>query len=362
MSKILIVTNHSYMLYRFRKEIIEAILENNEVVVSTPFVGHQDDLKELGCRLIETNVNRRGINPQEDMKLLKTYNNILKSEKPDKVITYSIKPNIYMGLACRFNKIPYYVNVQGLGTAFQNKKLAAFVTLLYKAALKKAKTVFFENTSNASEFIDRNILKESDITVLSGAGINLKEYAYAQYPESREKHFLYLGRIMKEKGMDEFIEAATRIKEEYGDKVVIDMVGFFEDEYKEKVESLADKHVINFHGFQKEPRPYYAMANCVVMPSYHEGLSNVLLEAEAVGRPVITSDIPGCKETVVDGKTGHLCEVKNADMLYEKMKQVMESTLIELKIMGMEARNYVEHNFNKDDVVKATMKALELEY
>ena len=215
MSKILIVTNHSYMLYRFRKEIIEAILENNEVVVSTPFVGHQDDLKELGCRLIETNVNRRGINPQEDMKLLKTYNNILKSEKPDKVITYSIKPNIYMGLACRFNKIPYYVNVQGLGTAFQNKKLAAFVTLLYKAALKKAKTVFFENTSNASEFIDRNILKESDITVLSGAGINLKEYAYAQYPESREKHFLYLGRIMKEKGMDEFIEAATRIKEEY---------------------------------------------------------------------------------------------------------------------------------------------------
>ena len=197
---------------------------------------------------------------------------------------------------------------------------------------------------------------------MSGAGINLKEYEYVQYPETAEKHFLYLGRIMKEKGMDEFMEAAVRIKEEYGDKVVIDMVGFFEDEYKETVESLADKHVINFHGFQKEPRPYYAMANCVVMPSYHEGLSNVLLEAEAMGRPVITSDIPGCRETVVDGKTGHLCEVKNAEMLYEKMKQVMESTLIELKIMGMEARSHVEHNFNKDDVVMATMRALELEY
>ena len=360
MSKVLIVTNHSYMLYRFRKELIEALLVNNEVVISTPFVGHQEDFKHMGCRLIETDVNRRGINPTEDIKLLKTYLDMLKKEKPDKVITYSIKPNIYMGLACKWKKIPYYVNVQGLGTAFQNKKLAAIVTILYKTALKKAGTVFFENTANAGEFIDRNILKESDITVLSGAGINLKEYKYVQYPESSEKHFLYLGRIMKEKGMDEFMEAAVRIKEEYGDKVVIDMVGFFEDEYKEKVESLADKHVINFYGFQKEPRPYYAIANCVVMPSYHEGLSNVLLEAEAMGRPVITSDIPGCRETVVDGKTGHLCEVKNADMLYEKMKQVMESTLIELKIMGMEARNFVEHNFNKEDVVMETMKALEL--
>ena len=354
------VTNHSYMLYRFRKELIQALLINNEVVISTPFVGHQDDLKEMGCRLIETDVNRRGINPSEDLKLLKTYNKIIKEERPDKVITYSIKPNIYMGLACRFHKIQYYVNVQGLGTAFQNKKLASFVTLLYKNALKKAKTVFFENTANAKEFIDRNILKERDITVLSGAGINLKEYNYVQYPENEVKHFLYLGRIMKEKGMDEFMEAAVRIKEEYGDKVVIDMVGFFEDEYKETVESLADKHVINFYGFQKEPRPYYAMTNCVVMPSYHEGLSNVLLEAEATGRPVITTDIPGCRETVVDGKTGYLCEVKNADMLYEKMKQVMESTLIELKIMGMEARDFVEHNFNKEDVVNATMKALEL--
>ena len=348
------------MLYRFRKELIQALLINNEVVISTPFVGHQDDLKEMGCRLIETDVNRRGINPSEDLKLLKTYNKIIKEERPDKVITYSIKPNIYMGLACRFHKIQYYVNVQGLGTAFQNKKLASFVTLLYKNALKKAKTVFFENTANAKEFIDRNILKERDITVLSGAGINLKEYNYVQYPENEVKHFLYLGRIMKEKGMDEFMEAAVRIKEEYGDKVVIDMVGFFEDEYKETVESLADKHVINFYGFQKEPRPYYAMTNCVVMPSYHEGLSNVLLEAEATGRPVITTDIPGCRETVVDGKTGYLCEVKNADMLYEKMKQVMESTLIELKIMGMEARDFVEHNFNKEDVVNATMKALEL--
>ena len=360
MSKILVVTNHSYMLYRFRKELIKALLVNNEVVISTPFVGHHDDLKDMGCRLIKTEVNRRGINPSEDLKLLNKYRKILKEEKPDKVITYSIKPNIYMGLACKMKKIPYYANVQGLGTAFQNKKLAAFVTILYKTALKKSKTVFFENTANAQEFIDRNILKESDITVLSGAGINLVEYEYVKFPKSEARHFLYLGRIMKEKGIDEFFEAAYRIKKEYGEKAVIDMVGFFEDEYKETVEYLVDENIINFYGFQKEPRPYYSNANCVVMPSYHEGLSNVLLEAEAIGRPVITTDIPGCRETVVDGKTGYLCEVKNVDMLYEKMKVVMESQTDDLEKMGMEARSFVEHNFNKDDVVIKTMEALEL--
>ena len=358
MKKVLIVTNHSYMLYRFRKELIQRLLENCKVSLSMPFVGHEDDLKELGCRCIETDVDRRGMNPVTDLKLMHTYFRQIKEECPDAVITYSIKPNVYMGLVCRLLHIPYFVNVQGLGTAFESKKLAAVVSVMYKTALKKSCAVFFENQGDAQQFLDRKIIPEKKVKVLSGAGVNLDSYSYQPYPQRKEKHFLYLGRIMKEKGMDEWFEAAKRLKAEYGDEVVFDMVGFFEDEYKETVEKLQKENVIVFHGFQPEPRPYYAMSDCVVLPSYHEGMSNVILEAAAMGRPVITSDIPGCREAVIDKKTGYLCEPKDAEMLYRKMKKIMEKSRTELEIMGQKGREYMKLSFDKKDVVDVTVEAL----
>ena len=296
--KILIITNHSYMLYRFRRELIAQLQKDHEVVLSMPFVGHEEDFQAMGLRCIHTDVDRRGINPKTDLKLMQTYHKLLKSERPDLVITYSIKPNIYAGLICGMMGIPYCANVQGLGTAFQRKGLAQFVTLLYRAALKKAKVVFFENEGNAQEFIDRNILPREKITVLPGAGINLEHYPLTAYPENDRVHFLYLGRIMTEKGIDELFTAIRRLHREMGDRVVLDLVGFFDDDYEAQVNQLAADGIAVFHGFQTEPKPYYAAADCVVLPSYHEGLSNVLLEAAAIGRPVITSDIHGCKETV----------------------------------------------------------------
>ena len=140
--KLLIITNHSYMLYRFRKELIEALSDEYDVVISTPFVGHEEDLKALGARCIETEVNRRSVNPVTDLKLICTYKEILKKEKPDLVITYSIKPNIYAGYLCGKMHIPFYANVQGLGTAFQKPVLSDIVTIMYRKALKKAEKVF----------------------------------------------------------------------------------------------------------------------------------------------------------------------------------------------------------------------------
>ena len=358
MSRILIVTNHSYMLYRFRKELIAALLKDHEVLISTPFVGHEEDLQAMGCRCIETEVDRRGVNPKTDLKLLRFYGKLVKREKPDLVITYSIKPNIYMGWVCAQRKIPYFANVQGLGTAFQRKKLAAVVTGMYRTALKKAQAVFFENDSNAGEFLSRNIIKAEKVRVLSGAGIDLNTYDCRPYPKEKARHFLYLGRIMREKGMDEWFSALRRIKAEYGEQVVFDMVGFFEDEYKELTEQLQKEGVIAFHGFQEEPRPYYEAASCVVLPSYHEGMSNVLLEAAATGRPIITSDIPGCRETVLDGKTGFLCPVKDAEGLYQQMKKVMELSDAQLEQMGRAGRAYMEERFEKSKVVRATLDIL----
>ena len=359
MSKILILTNHSYMLYRFRLELIQELMKNHEVVLSMPFVGHEEDFQALGLRCIETDIDRRGIDPATDLKLFRAYQRLLKEEKPDLVITYSIKPNIYGGLACRLAGIPYCANVQGLGTAFQRKGLAQFVTVLYKLALGKAKTVFFENTANAEEFRRRGILSEKKETVLSGAGINLDRYPCIPYPENEAVHFLYLGRIMREKGMDELFAAMRRLREKFGAGVVLDIVGFYDDEgYKAQVDELAAEGVAVYHGFQSDPVPYYAAADCVVLPSYHEGMSNVLLEAAATGRPVITSDIPGCREAVENGKTGLLCKAGDSESLYTQMAQMAETSPAERQAMGRAAHEKMRREFDKRLVVEKTMAAL----
>ena len=356
--KILVITNHSYMLYRFRRELIQALQQEHEVVLSMPFVGHEEDFQAMGLRCIDTAVDRRGSDPRADLKLFNTYRRLLKTERPDMVITYSIKPNIYGGLACRLAKIPFCANVQGLGTAFQRKGLARFVTLLYKTALRGARTVFFENEGNAKEFLDRKIIRREKVTVLSGAGINLKEYPARPCPENEAVRFLYLGRIMKEKGIDELIAAMRRLHAEMGSAVALDLVGFFDDDYEETVNQLVSEGVAVFHGFQTEPRPYYATADCVVLPSYHEGMSNVLLEAAATGRPVITSNIHGCKEAVEDGKSGFLCAVKDADDLYEKMRRMALLSPADRARMGQAAREKMEREFDKDLVVKKTIQAI----
>ena len=250
--KLLIVTNHSYMLYRFRKELIQRLMEDYEVVISTPFVGHEEDLQELGAHCIETEVDRRSVNPVTDLRLLRTYKKILKRENPDLVITYSIKPNIYAGYLCGKMKIPFLANVQGLGTAFQKPVLSDMVTVMYRTALRKVEKVIFENQANAQEFKKRRILSEEKEVVLHGAGINLEEYRYHFYPNNEKIHFLYLGRIMKEKGMDELFGAIERLRKD-GCEFVLDLVGFFEEEYRKKVEHLQKEGIVRFYGFQVDP-------------------------------------------------------------------------------------------------------------
>lgn len=358
MSKILIITNHSYMLYRFRKELIQTLMEENEVVLSMPFVGHEADFQQMGLCCIDTKVDRRGINPVTDSRLLLTYYRLLKNENPDLVITYSIKPNIYAGFLCSMLKIPYCANVQGLGTAFQKKGLAGFVTYLYKVAFQKVQTVFFENQANADEFVKRQILSTDKITLLPGAGINLEQYSYEPYPQNDKIHFLYLGRIMKEKGIDELFCAVKKLHKEHQGQFVLDLVGFFEDEYKSQVEKLVEEGIALFHGFQENPVPYYEKADCVVLPSYHEGMSNVLLESAAIGRPIITSDIPGCREAVEEGVTGLLCKAKDEESLYQKMKAFIALPMEEREQMGRKGRHKMEQEFDKKKVVEMTVRKL----
>ncbi len=355
--KILLCTNHSYMFWQFRRELTQALLAEHEVVLSTPFVGHEDDLAALGCRTVETPIDRRGINPLTDLKLFAFYRKLLKREKPDLVVTYSIKPNIYCGCACRMMKIPYCANVQGLGTAFQRPALAAVAKILYKTALKSAKTTFFENVGNAEEFVRRGIQTADRQTLLCGAGINLEHYAYRPYPKNGRVHFLYLGRIMREKGMDELFAAVRKLREEGAD-FVLDLVGFYEDEYRDEVDRLVGDGVAVFHGFQSEPRPFYEAADCVVLPSWHEGMSNVLLEAAATGRPIITSRIHGCMEAVIEGESGFLAEKQNADELADAMRRILAMSADDRARMGERGRELMREKFEKSKVVETTLNKL----
>lgn len=359
--KILIATNHSYMLWRFRKELIGTLSKDHEVVLSMPFVGHEDDFKEMGLRCIDTSIDRRGIDLVNDMKLIRTYRRMLDEVRPDTVITYSIKPNIYLGRLCRRRGISYFTNVQGLGTAFEKPILSKVVSLMYRSALRSVGRVFFENSENAEYFTDRGMIPKEKVAVLPGAGVNTDEYPYVEPTGDRSVcSFLFVGRLMKEKGVDEFFDAARRIKSERGDGVRFDVVGLWEDSYEERVDSLVNDGIITFHGFKTDILPYYGMADCVVLPSYHEGMSNVLLEGAATGRALITSDIPGCRETVADGVSGFLCKPKDTDSLCDAIRRFADLDPAARREMGLMGRRLVTEGFDKRRVVEMTVKEMGL--
>lgn len=356
--KVLILANNDIGLYIFRKDLIKRLInEKNEVYISLPDGEKIRSLIELGCRFIDTDVDRRGINPIKDIRLVQSYLKIVKKVKPDMVITYTIKPNIYGGIMCRIKNIPYFCNVTGLGTAFQSDNwLKKLSIILYKVAFKKVKTVFFENSGNRDIFLENKIISKEKTHVLNGAGVNLDDFPFSEYPSEQETRFLFIGRVMKEKGIEEFCEAAKKIKTDYSD-VVFDVVGPMEDDYREYIEKYDD--VINYHGVQMDVRPFIKQAHCFVLPSYHEGMANTLLENGAMGRPLITSNIHGCLEAVDDNKTGYLCAVKSTEDLYKKMKLFIELPYDIKKQMGQASYEYISEKFDKRLVVEETIVTID---
>lgn len=360
--RILVLANNDVGMYRFRKDLLAALLgAGHEVYISLPDGGFISELVQLGCRFIDTPIERRGMNPIHDGKLFHQYRAILKEVKPDLVLTYTIKPNIYGGLACRMAHIPYAVNITGLGSAIENGGwLKKFVLALYKPALKGARVIFFENTGNRDTLAATGVVPKGRDVVLSGAGVNLEDYPYQSYPQEGAVRFLFVGRVMREKGVDELFAAAKRMKQEYGDGVEFHIVGSFEEGYKPLMDELEKAGVVKYHGYQSDMKRFYAMASCVVLPSYHEGMSNVLLEAAASGRPLITSDIPGCREALEDGDSGYLCPAKDANALYGAMQRVMELSVEQRSEMGCRGRERMEQQFSKTAVVTETIDKLTL--
>lgn len=358
--KIMLLANNDIGLYKFRKDLIEELLKQHEVVIGLPYGGFVNQLKEVGCRFIDIPVDRRGINPFKDLKLFFLYKKILKQEKPDLVITYTIKPNIYGGYACRILKIPYAVNITGLGSAFENGGiLKKIVTVMNRMGCKKAKIVFFENDGNRQLFIQEKIVEEERTHKLNGAGINLQKYQVAPYPEGEKIKFLFMGRIMAEKGIEELFEAMQRLIAEHVD-CELHLLGFYEENYKDTINHFEKEGWLHYYGYQEDVRPFIEACHCFVLPSWHEGMANTNLECAATGRPVITSNIHGCLEAVEDGKSGYLCDKQNADALYQAMKHFVKLSYEERRNMGLAGRKRMEEMFDKKQVVEETVKGLGL--
>ncbi|MGV3026958.1 glycosyltransferase family 4 protein [Clostridium thermobutyricum] len=355
--KILIVGNSTIGLFKFRKELISRILElRNEVVVAVPNDGLVDEIKSLGCSVRIIDLDRRGKNVFSELKLIFRYKKLIKEEKPDKIITYTIKPNIYCGIISRIYKKEFYPNITGLGTAFQcDSFIKKIVSTLYRIAFRNVNKVFFENTENREIFIKEKICNKEKTVVLNGAGVNLEEFKQEPLPSFETINFIFMGRIMKEKGIEELFYVIKEIKKEYINTNFF-ILGGFEENYKEELEKMNKEGLLIYYGIQKDVRKYIRKAHCCILPSYHEGMSNTLLECAAMGRALITSNIPGCKEVVIDGKSGFLTEVRNKEDLKEKVLKYINSTNNDKKKMGLLSRKHIESNFDKNEIVNQTIE------
>lgn len=361
--KILLLGNHGFVIYNFRKELVQKLIQNGyEVYISLP----KDDDKvpkmiDWGCKFIETNVDGRGKNPFTDLKLILHYIRILKKIKPDVILAYTIKPNLYGGLASRWLRVPYINTITGLGSGFiKDSFLKRFLSVMYKVSLKKSSTVFFQNTADMNVLIKSKTLK-APYALIPGSGVNLDEYRYKNFPMDGRVTFIFIGRIMKDKGIDQYLEAAKIIKTKHPN-TKFHVIGYVEEsqsQYKEKISQYEKDGYIHYFGYQSVVKSFIEEAHCLIQPSHGgEGLSNVLLETAATGRVLIASNIPGCRETIDEGQNGYLFEAKNTDELVKRIEEFLTITSEEKVKMGKNSRMKVEKEFDRNIVVNAYMNKI----
>lgn len=358
--KILIFTNHQLGLYKFRRELLERLVdEKHRVYVSVPEDEFTEELKAIGVKVINNKyLDRRGTNPVHDFRLMSYYKSMVKKLKPDVVLTYTIKPNVYGGIVCGNLGVPYIANVTGLGTSMLKGGVVQKISIvLYRMGLKKAKTVFFQNKENLSFALKHKMVSHSH-KILPGSGVNLEQYSYLPYPETKEIHFLFVARIMKEKGIEEYLAAAKEIRKEHPE-TVFHVCGSYEDEYERTIKNAVNKKTIVYEGFVKDMSDMYRISSCIIHPSYYpEGMSNILLEGCASGRPVIATSRPGCGEIVDDGINGFVIKEKDVCDLIKKIETFLSLDHSKRQQMGLKAREKVEKEFDRRIVINSYMKEI----
>jgi len=358
--KIVLASNTAWYLWKFRLTLAQALREaGHEVVAVAPRDGYVPKLEEAGVRFIPLPMDNAGTNPVRDLLFLFRLLRLLRRERPGVYLGYTIKPNVYGGMACRWLGIPSIHNVSGLGTAFMKKGvLSRIACLLYRTGLGRATRVFFQNNEDRSEFVGLGLAPENITDVLPGSGVDLERFA-SRYEHSGEKpgpvRFILIARLIWDKGIGEYVAAARQLQQE-GIAAKFQLAGFLEVKNRTAVsrtdvDSWVREGVIEYLGETDDVRAWMAQADCVVLPSYREGTPRSLLEAASMAKPVITTDAPGCRNVVKDGVSGFLCQVRDADDLADKMRRIANMTAIERAKMGRAGRAKMEREYDEHIVL-----------
>jgi len=364
--KVLLIGNSRLVILKFRKELVEKLVEEGyEVYLAFPEgpFGNGDDCEsQFKCNYLSFKINRRGTNILQEIRTYFQLKKIISKIKPDFVLTYTIKCNIYGSILSMKSKINYLVNITGLGKGLEGDGILPNISkALYKYSLKKAKVVFFQNASDL-EFFNKNKLFSGKKILLPGSGVNLSEFSPIQFPKNDDvTRFLFLGRVMEKKGINEFLYSAEKIKNtDFFGKVEFHICGYCEESYQKRIQKLTDGGIIIYHGLIEDVKEIIKFSNCVVLPSFHsEGISNVLLEAAACARPIITTNHPGCRETVTDGVTGYLVIPKDKIDLLIKIEQFLKLSPYEQEKMGLLGRDKIVLEFDRNVIVKTYLNELE---
>jgi len=361
--KIAIVINTAWNIYNFRIGLID-FLESKGMEVVT--IAPEDDFsKKLAERVsyYPIYMDQKGTNPFSDLLLIFRLYNLYKKVSPDCILHYTIKPNIYGTLAATMLGIPCINNVSGLGTVFLHNSLATrLAKLLYKISFKFPRKVFFQNQEDRSLFVNNKMVKLANTDVLPGSGINLQTFRFEKLPDSYPFTFLVIARLLYDKGILEFAQAAEVLKQKYTNTAFL-LVGMLDGNPKlgvpkSLIDSWCDAGVLQYLGFSSDVKKLISKAHCVVLPSYREGTPRSLLEAAAMGRPIVTTNVPGCKEVVIDGYNGFLCQAGCAKDLAAKMEAMLQLAPSELNAMGQNSRELVENKFSEQLVLDKYFEVL----
>ncbi|BAF72467.1 glycosyltransferase family 4 protein [Sulfurovum sp. NBC37-1] len=370
---IAIVSNTSWFVYNFHLSLVKMLQEEGwRVEVLAPRDDYSQKLEEEGVAFHDVKINSKGTNPLEDMKLVAAFYRLYKALEPDVILHYTIKPNVYGSMAAGLLKIPAISSVTGLGTIFLSDNLASKAgKMLYKIALKVPEKVFYLNQADRDLFVDSGLVDAGKAELIPGSGIDTEKFKLRLSKNKRDTvRFLFIARLLRDKGIEEFVEAARQIGIQHsvpqGQELKIEfcILGAFYPGNptaitEKEMQAWTEEGVISYLGTSDDVPSVIAKADCVVLPSYREGISQVLLEAASMVKPLIASDVPGCREVLEDGVNGFLCEAKNADDLAEQMMKMLALSQEEREWMGQEGRKKVQQEFDETVVNRKYLDTVE---
>ena len=362
---ILMTVNAAWNIWNFRRPLVEALVgDGHRITVLAPPDDAVPELERLGCKVRPLEMSVKGLNPLADLKLQRRYVRIFREEQPDAVLSYTIKNNIFGARAAQSTGVPFLPNVTGLGTAFLSGKLLQTVTeQLYRRSFRSLPTVFFQNEDDRDLFLSRRLVNADQARLLPGSGIDLDRFAPAVMPPAEAPPvFLMIARLLRDKGVVEFVEAARQVKARHP-QARFQLLGAAGSENRSAIDAATvqgwvAEGVIDYLGTTNDVRPAIADASCVVLPSYREGAPRTLIEAAAMARPVITTDVPGCRAVVERDVSGFLCEVRSAESLATAIERFLALSPDQQQVMGEAGRAKMEREYDQAIVVQAYREAI----